>query len=256
VPNTHTLTREIAVKVPRVIALFWLIKILSTSVGESFADYLNEDLGLGLNKTALLMSALMCGALVIQVSLKKYVPAVYWSTVGMVSITGTLITDYFTDGLEIPLITSAAVFSVALAVTFAAWWKQEKTLEMKDINNRSREIFYWVAILFTFALGTAVGDLVSEEMGLGYAKTALLAASLIAVFTALWRTQLVSGVLAFWMAYILTRPLGASIGDLLTQAPEDGGLGISTSLVSQVFFAAMLASVVYLSIRKIDRIEK
>lgn len=251
--QTSARIHPLLVKVPKVIAIFWIIKLLSTSVGESFADYLNETLGWGLTKTTYIMTGLMIVTLAVQIGLKRYIPVVYWLAVALVSITGTLITDNLTDGMDVPLTTSSLVFAVTLALVLFLWWRREGTLEMKSINTRTRETFYWAAILATFALGTAAGDLVSEEIGLGYAHTAWLVIALIAVIAGMWHFRLLSSVAAFWPTYILTRPLGASLGDWLTQAPTDGGLGIDTMVVSQYFFAGMVALIAVLTFSSIDR---
>ena len=149
-PRTSVFTRSLSVKVPRIIALFWLIKILSTSVGEAFADYLNEGLGYGLTKTALLMAGVMTSALVTQISLKRYVPIVYWTTIALVSITGTLITDYLSDGMGVPLTTSSTIFAIALAITFAVWRQREHRIHERRYDFLARihphspsRRFYW-----------------------------------------------------------------------------------------------------------------
>ena len=258
-----TLSRQLLNKVPEVTIFFWLIKIMATTVGETAADFLNENVGLGLTVTSLLMSILLIAALVVQFSRKKYVPSVYWMAVVLISVVGTLITDNLTDGFGVPLIASTIVFGVALMITFAAWYAVENTLSIHTIFTRRRESFYWAAILFTFALGTAAGDYVSEEMGVGYAKGAIIFGGLIAVITALHylskamlakdsQRHTSNAVLAFWLAYILTRPLGASIGDLLTQPSSAGGLGLGTNVVTAIFTISIIALVAFLSVTRID----
>lgn len=255
--------RQILNKVPEVTIFFWLIKIMATTVGETAADFLNENVGLGLTVTSVLMTVLLIGALAVQFTRKMYIPSVYWLAVVLISIVGTLITDNLTDGFGVPLILSTIVFGVALIITFATWFAVEHTLSIHTIFTRRRESFYWGAILFTFALGTAAGDYVSEEMGVGYAKGAIIFGGLIAVITALHyvskavlasesKRQTSNAVLAFWLAYILTRPLGASIGDLLTQPSSAGGLGLGTNVVTAVFTIAIVAMVGILSITKLD----
>jgi uncharacterized membrane-anchored protein len=264
IPATNpSLSRQLLNKVPEVTIFFWLIKIMATTVGETAADFLNENVGLGLTVTSLLMSVLLIGALAWQFTRKKYIPSVYWLAVVLISIVGTLITDNLTDGFGVPLLVSTIVFGIALILTFAAWFSVEKTLSIHTIFTRRRESFYWGAILFTFALGTAAGDYVSEEMGVGYAKGVIIFGGLIAVITALhylFKSVLSVGVkrhesnavLAFWLAYILTRPLGASIGDLLTQPSGDGGLGLGTNVVTAVFTISIVLMVALLSVTKLD----
>lgn len=246
-------TRTMSNKVPLVILLFWVIKVLATTVGETGADYLNFNLGLGLGKTSLIATALLVVMLVVQLKQSHYVPWIYWVTVVMLSIVGTLITDNLSDNFGVSLWVSSALFATALAAVFIAWWRSEHSLSIHDITTPRREGYYWAAILFTFALGTAAGDLVSEQMGLGYAVAGAIFGGLIAAITAGYYARLINPVLAFWSAYILTRPLGASMGDYLTQAPKDGGLGLTTMTVSAVFLAVIVALVTYLTVSGADR---
>ncbi len=243
-------------KVPQVTLIFWVIKLLSTTVGESFADYLSGTLKFGLLKTTWVMGLVMIGLLIWQILGSKYSPSVYWLTVVSVSIGGTLLTDTLTDKIEFPLIYSSSIFAIFLIMIFALWYQSEKTIEMKSINSRKREIYYWSAILTTFALGTAAGDLVSEEIGLGYAKTALLTIGIISLLVFFWKVNVLTGVAIFWPTYILTRPLGASLGDYLTQSKAHGGLNLGPTLVSFVFLAVGISLVTYLSISKSDQFEK
>jgi len=232
---------------------FWIIKILCTTVGETASDFLNVSLGLGLTGTSIIMGALLLIALFFQFKAKKYIPTIYWLTVVLISIFGTLFTDNLTDGLGIPLEISTIVFSIALALTFTVWFSIEKTLSIHSIFTRRREAFYWLAILFTFALGTASGDLMAEGLGLGYFMTGVIVAVAIASIIIAWRFGL-NPVLAFWMAYILTRPLGASLGDFLSQSPSSGGLGLGPTVTSVIFLAAILLLVIFLSLTKRDLI--
>ena len=236
-------------RVPEVTFAFWVIKILSTTTGETFADYLNDGLGLGLTITTWVMSALLAILLVAQFMTKRYNSGIYWSVVVLISIVGTLLTDNLTDVLGVELWVSTVLFSVVLAVTFGIWFYRERTLSIHTIFTRRREAFYWVAILFTFALGTAAGDLISEGMGLGYLFGTILFASLIGIIAIARFVFKVNVVFCFWAAYILTRPLGASIGDLLSQAPADGGLGLGTTVTSFVFLAVIVALAAYLGIK-------
>jgi uncharacterized membrane-anchored protein len=247
-------TRVLLNKVPEVTAFFWIIKILSTTVGETFADFLS-GLGLGLQGTTVVMSVAFAAVLVWQFRTRRYVPAVYWLTVVLVSVVGTLVTDNLTDALGVPLEASTAVFAVALAATFAVWYRVERTLSIHSIVTVRREAFYWLAVLFTFALGTAVGDLVDERFGVGYWPTALVVALLIAAVAAGHLALGANAVLTFWIAYVLTRPLGASLGDGLAQSRADGGLGLGTTWTSLLFLAAILVVVGYLSVTKRDRTE-
>jgi len=255
--------RQMLNKVPEVTLFFWIIKILCTTVGETAADFLNETLHFGLTGTSIVAGVLLVGVLFFQFRAKKYIASVYWLAVVLISVVGTLITDNLTDGLGVSLVTTTVVFSVALALTFVAWYVVEKTLSVHSIYTTRREGFYWLTILFTFALGTAAGDLIAEKWGLGYGPSVLLFIGLIGIVTVahyLMKTflalehkhQSTNAVLAFWLAYILTRPLGASIGDFLSQPHDAGGLGLGTTMTSVIFLTAIFALVVYLTISKKD----
>ena len=243
------ITRRMLNKVPEVTLIFWVIKVLATTVGETAADFLNVDLGLGLAVTSIIMAVLLVAALVAQFELRRYVPAVYWLSVVLISVVGTLITDNLTDNLGVSLWITTAVFAVALAVTFIVWFVSEKTLSIHSIVTIRRETFYWLAVLFTFALGTAAGDLVAESLNLGFLIALLVFAGAIALVAVAYFVFHINAVLAFWIAYILTRPLGASTGDLLSQPTADGGLGLGTTGTSALFLAVILALVIVLSVR-------
>jgi uncharacterized membrane-anchored protein len=242
-------------KVPEVTLYFWVIKILCTTVGETAADFLNANLGFGLTNTTYLVGALLIVALFFQFRAREYKPGIYWLAVVLISVVGTLITDNLVDNFGVALETTTIVFSIALAATFAAWYASEKTLSIHTIVTTRREAFYWLAILFTFALGTAAGDLAAERLGLGFGPSALIFAGLIAIVAVAHFRFNLNAVLAFWLAYILTRPLGASIGDLMSQPAKDGGLGLGTTVTSAIFLATILALVVYLTVTRRDVIE-
>ncbi|MBR0788516.1 hypothetical protein JQ631_05500 [Bradyrhizobium manausense] len=233
-------------KVPEATAIFWVIKILSTTVGETGADYLAVHVGLGASLTAIFMTGLLIATLLLQFSRRAYIPWIYWLTVVLVSIVGTQLTDLLTDKLEISLYISTAAFACALAATFAVWYGAERTLSIHSIVTTKRELFYWIAILFTFALGTAAGDLATEALGLGFQLGVVAFGVLIVAVTA---TYYIGGhpVLTFWLAYILTRPLGASLGDLLSQAREYGGIGLGTIQTSIVFLTVIVGLVAWVT---------
>ncbi|MFJ4031251.1 COG4705 family protein [Streptomyces griseoluteus] len=239
-------------KVPEVTAYFWIIKVLCTTVGETAADLLNEKAGLGLTGVSVLMSALLAVVLVVQFRTKEYRAGVYWLAVALISVVGTLISDNLTDNIGVPLETTTAVFAVLLAVAFVVWYRRERTLSIHSIDTTSREAYYWLVVLFTFALGTAGGDLVSERMDLGYWLAAVLFALAIAAVAIAHFALGLDAVWSFWIAYILTRPLGASIGDYLSQPTGDGALGFGTVVTSGLFLAVILGLVVYLAVTRKD----
>ncbi|MGW5866674.1 COG4705 family protein [Streptomyces sp. NPDC055239] len=239
-------------KVPEVTVYFWIIKVLCTTVGETAADLLNEKLGLGLTGVSLLMSALLAVVLIAQFRTSAYSAGVYWAAVALISIVGTLISDNLTDNMGVPLETSTAVFALGLAVVFALWYRSERSLSIRSVDTVRRESFYWLAVLFTFALGTAAGDLVAERMALGYWLSAVLFALAIAAVAVAHGALGLNAVWSFWIAYILTRPLGASAGDYLSQPTGDGGLGLGTVVTSVLFLAVILALVVFLATTRKD----
>jgi uncharacterized membrane-anchored protein len=244
--NTSTISN----RVPEVVGSFWIIKVLATTVGETGADYLSTNLKLGLSGTSYIMSIILLLALFNQFRLKHYVPVSYWIVVVLMSVTGTLITDRLVDELKVSLVTIIIVFSIILAVVFSVWYANEKTLAMHSINTTKRELFYWVAILVTFALGTATGDYLAEALKLGYLEAAIIFGAAIAAIAIGHFYFRLNGVLSFWLAYILTRPLGASIGDLLSQPTKNGGYGLGTVGTSILFLSIITSLIIYLSFKQ------
>jgi uncharacterized membrane-anchored protein len=253
-PHVSDRARQMLNKVPEVTVYFWVIKILCTTVGESFADYINETLGFGLTKTTLVFSAALVVALVVQFMLNRYVPAAYWLAVVLISVVGTLLTDNLTDARGVPLAVSSIVFAVLLACVFAIWYARERTLSIHTIVTTPREAFYWLTVLVTFALGTAVGDWTLELTGWSPGAAILLPLGLILAVLVAWRLGM-GPVLSFWLAYILTRPLGANIGDFLAAPRSEGGLGLGTLGTSVLFLGTIVVIVSYLTITDKDRTE-
>jgi uncharacterized membrane-anchored protein len=249
------LRRTMLNKVPEVTVYFWIIKVLCTTVGESFADYINETLGFGLTNTTVVFSAALVVALIAQFRLHRYVPAVYWLAVVLISVVGTLLTDNLTDARGVPLWLSTTVFSLLLAAVFAIWYARERTLSIHTIVTTPRESFYWLTVLVTFALGTAAGDWTIELTGWTPGAAILLPAGLIASVFVAWRLG-AGPVLCFWLAYILTRPLGANIGDYLAAPRSEGGLGLGTFGTSLLFLGTIVAVVAYLTVTDRDRTER
>jgi uncharacterized membrane-anchored protein len=236
-------------KVPQVTLAFWAIKIMSTTVGETGADYLAVHVGLGTALTDGITMTLLTAALILQIRTSRHVPWIYWLTVVLVSVVGTQITDLLTDSMGVSLYLSTSAFVAILAAIFAAWYRVERTLSIHTIVTLRRELFYWSAILCTFALGTAAGDLASEALGLGFNLGVIVFGALIALIAAAYQNN-ADAVLCFWLAYILTRPLGASLGDLLSQSREYGGLGFGTVDTSIAFLTVIIALVAVLSVRQ------
>jgi len=228
--------------------------VLSTTVGETAADFLSVTMNLGLQTTAVILSGSFILALVYQFKRKRYVPFSYWTVIVLVSVVGTLISDLLVDHYGMTLEFATGMFAAGLAALFALWYAVEKTLSIHTIYSFGREAFYWLPILLTFSLGTAVGDLSAEAMGLGYFQSLPMYAGLIGLVAAGYYSPLkINGVLAFWLAYIFTRPLGASAGDWLSQPVADGGLGLGTTFTSGTFLVLIATLVTYLWVRESGR---
>lgn len=236
--------KKALLRVPEVTLIFWIIKTLSTTVGETGADFLASGLNLGMPLTTLLMSGIMASLLFLQFGkFKRYIPGNYWALVVLMSVIGTLITDILVDLAGVSLSTLSIIFSVMMLGGFYLWYREEGTLSIHTINTGKREAWYWVVILLAFALGTGVGDLISEHFALGYDKALLLFSGLIALVAVAHYVLKLNAVTAFWFAYVLTRPLGASLGDFLIQAPADGGLGVDMITVNMTFLTAIVSLV-------------
>jgi len=238
-------------KVPEVTVYFWIIKLLTTGMGETTSDYLVHQLD---PLIAVALGGLgLAAALVLQFSVRRYVAWIYWVAVVMVAIFGTMAADALHIGLGIPYLVSTAFFAVALAVIFVAWYAREKTLSIHSIDTRPRELFYWATVMATFALGTAAGDMTAITLGLGYFSSGVLFAVVIAVPALAYRLWGLNAILAFWFAYIVTRPLGASFADWLGRSPHLGGLGLGTGPVSLGLALVIGVFVGYLTVTHEDR---
>ncbi len=242
-------TRTLLNKVPEITILFWVVKILSTTVGETAADFLNSNVGLGLSATTALMALLLAAALVVQLSARRYIPSAYWLVVVLVSVVGTLFSDNLVDNFGVSLWTTSGIFAAGLVASFLAWYRSERTLSIHTIVTRRREAYYWLVILFTFALGTSAGDLVAEKLAVGYLPSAMIFGAVIAAVTAAYYVFRLNAVVAFWAAYIVTRPFGASMGDFLTAPVKEGGLGIGTNGTSAIFLAIIVGCVAWFSVQ-------
>jgi uncharacterized membrane-anchored protein len=231
-------------KVPEITLAFWIIKIMSTTVGETGADFLAVNAGWGQGVTTGVMGSLLAIALIMQLRARLYIPWIYWLTVVLVSVVGTQITDALTDGLGVSLYISTMVFAAGLAVIFALWYRMERTLSIRTIITQRRELFYWAAVLCTFALGTAAGDLATEALGLGFKWGTVAFGATISLTLVAWRLG-ANAVLTFWIAYILTRPFGAALGDLLTQSKIYGGLGLGAMWTSAIFLTVIVFLVTF-----------
>ena len=247
-PTADSTTRTLLSRVPEVTLFFWIIKILATTVGETAADNLNETLGFGLTWTTVVMAVLLVICLFFQFRMQRYVAGVYWLAVVLISVVGTLITDNLTDRFGVSLFLSTGVFAVVLAGVFFAWYRSEGTLSIHSITTARRERFYWATVLATFALGTAAGDLTAATMHLGYLDSGILFTVLIAVPFVAWRWFGLGEIAAFWTAYVLTRPLGASFADWFGKDHRLSGLGYGDGTVAGIELIAIIGFVAWLTI--------
>ena len=260
-----TRRRQLLNKVPEVTIYFWIIKCLCTTIGETMSDNLMSRFAVGgdnaspaqlqtaLYEVTAITVAVLAVLLAVQFRLRRYVPFVYWANIVVISVVGTQITDMFEGQGDVPNhMWAITIVSLALlGAVFLVWWLVERTLSMHSIRTARREAFYWLAILTTFATGTAVGDLIAEKFSLGYLTTLGVFAAIIALIAGLWKATPINAVLAFWLAYIMTRPLGASTGDWLSQQGNQG-LNLGTTTTSYLFLGVIVLLVVFLQIRKPD----
>lgn len=245
-------TKNLAsLRVPEITFIFWMVKMFSTTVGETMADFISLDLGLGMPTVSIMIGALMVFIFGLQFTkIKTYVPIVYWTLVALMSIEGTLITDILVDLMHVSLETLCIIFTIAMIGGFILWYMQEKTLSIHSINTTSKEAYYWIVILLAFALGTAVGDLLSESLTLGYANALLLFIALMMIIGILYYVFNINAILTFWLAYIMTRPLGAALGDYLSKSHDEGGLGFGMIPINSLFFIAIGGSIFYMHIQQ------
>ena len=241
------MTKELINRVASLGVLFWVIKILSTTVGETAADFVAVKLKFGLANTAIVMGVITIMVTFWNFKQKKYFPPSYWLLIVMMSIEGTLITDFLVEKFSVSLLTLDVIFTIAMVLLFFIWYKKERTLSIHAINNNARERFYWIIVLTTFALGTGVGDTVSEYLKVGYLNSLIIFGSIFVLSGILYYTKVINAVLAFWIAFIVTRPIGASLGDLFIQSPKAAGLGISISIINIVFFVTIIVAVAHLT---------
>jgi uncharacterized membrane-anchored protein len=236
-------------KVPKITALFWIVKILSTAMGEATSDASVEKLGPAV--AAPLALILLFFALRLQFKADRYIPKVYWFAVSMVAVFGTMAADGI-HLIGIPYIVTSSMYAVLLAVIFALWYRKEKTLSIHSIYTKSRETYYWLTVFATFALGTAIGDLTATSFNLGFLHSGLMFIGFILIPLILQYVFKANSIFTFWFAYILTRPLGASFADWFGKPKNIGGLNVGDPIVSIVFIAIIVILVTYMSITHKD----
>lgn len=244
-------TREMLVKVPEVTLIFWIAKLCTTCFGESFSDYVFFNDYIGRNNAIMMGAALLIVCLAVQMTRRRYVPWIYWLAVTSVAIFGTMSADFLNQDLGMPLWASSLMLLVLLSAVFISWYTTEKTLNVHSITTRRRETFYWLTVLLTFALGTAAGDYAAGPMGLGTLASTLFFLGVILVPLAGWKWLRFNAVFAFWLAYTITRPLGASFGDYLAvPAPYGDGLQIGTGPISLATGILLLGIIAVIDVRQ------
>jgi uncharacterized membrane-anchored protein len=239
----------VAVKVPEITLIFWVLKLLTTGMGEAMSDFMGQQsvpiagavgiLGMGF-------------ALRLQFRAREYRAPVYWFTVMMVAIFGTMVADGIRDGAGLTYTVTTPLFALIVAVTFFVWYRSEGTLSIHSIDTRRREAFYWAAVLGTFALGTAAGDLTALSLHWGFFESALLFAAVFAIPAVAWWRGRLNPIVAFWAAYVVTRPLGASFADWFSKPPAISGLGLGDGVVSALALVVFIALVAWVTVTRKD----
>lgn len=236
-------------KIPEIIALFWIMKICATTLGETAGDLISMTMNVGYAVSSILLLSVFFVTLAAQLFSKKYIPVIYWLVILSTSTAGTTMSDFMDRTLGLGYATGSLILVAILCLTLFIWRLSEKSLSVTNITTRRGELFYWTAILFSNTLGTALGDYLADNSGLGFAGGAILIASvLVVVVLAHYFTKL-SPILLFWVAFVLTRPFGATFGDLLTKSTEKGGLGFGTQGSSFILFTMLCTLIIYTSIR-------
>jgi uncharacterized membrane-anchored protein len=249
-PSRHSPRGQGNRRVPEVTALFWVIKILTTAMGESTSDYLVHRLDPVV--AVALGGVALAAALLVQFSVRRYLAPIYWSAVVMVAVFGTMVADVLHIKFGVPYQVSTGLFAIVLAVVFLAWHQSEATLSIHSIYTTRREAFYWAAVVSTFALGTALGDMTATTLHLGYFVSGVLFVGLIAVPALAFRFLNLNAILAFWSAYVLTRPLGASFADWMGKPHAVGGLAWGDGTVSFGLTVLIVGLVGYLTVTRRD----
>ena len=237
-------------KIPAVTLLFWIMKICATTLGETAGDLLSMTLHVGYAISSLLLISVFVVTLIAQLFSKRYIPVLYWAVILSTSTAGTTMSDYMDRTLGVGYAMGSLILITILIIILFLWYKSEKSLSVTNIKTFRGELFYWMAILFSNTLGTALGDFLADNTGLGFGGGAILIGSLLTLVVLAHYFTKISSVILFWIAFVLTRPFGATFGDLLTKVPEKGGLGFGTKGSSLILFAILAVLIIYTSFRQ------
>ncbi len=244
-------------KIPELTILFWIMKITATTLGETGGDLLAQTLNVGYGTSTLIFFAFFLIMLACQLLTKRYIPPIYWAVIVATSTAGTTMSDYMDRTLNLGYSLGSLILVTVLLITLLTWWLTEKSLSVTNISSRRGEIFYWIAILFSNTLGTALGDFLADDSGLGFGGSALLISAVLLLVVLAYYFTKISRILLFWIAFILTRPFGATFGDLLTKSKEKGGLDYGTKGASLILFALLIALIIYEVVKqKKDRLRE
>ncbi|KDF01999.1 membrane protein [Mycolicibacterium aromaticivorans JS19b1 = JCM 16368] len=232
-------------KLPHITALFWALKILATTLGETAGDYFSQTLGLGTLRSACLLLAVFLVAVTIQLRASRFHPALFWTVVVLTSTAGTTISDYINYTSHLGQLTGVLILGSGLAVVMLVWWRSGQTLNVENVATLSGEVLFWIAVVFSNSLGTSTGDYLAGGLDLGLRPAALmLTAAMLLLLAAHYFTKL-NAMLLFWIAFILTRPWGAEVGNILSRSPDRGGVGWGNAGASSVLIAGLVVLVAY-----------
>ena len=232
-------------KIPALTLLFWIMKITATTLGETGGDYIAQTLNIGYATSTIIFFSFFIVLVIAQLMSKGYIPAIYWAVIVATSTSGTTMSDYMDRTLELGYALGSLILISILILVLITWKITEKTVSVTNIQSRRGELFYWTAILFSNTLGTALGDFLADDSGLGFGGSALLITGVLLLVVLAYYFTKISRVILFWIAFVLTRPFGATFGDLLTKSKEKGGLGYGTVGASLILLGLLVALIIY-----------
>ena len=237
-------------KLPEITLLFWIMKICATTLGETAGDLFSMTLNIGYAVSSIMLISIFLVTLIAQLISKRYIPVLYWTVILATSTAGTTMSDYMDRTLKLGYANGSLILLSVLIMTLLLWYYVERSLSVTNIKTFKGELFYWIAILFSNTLGTALGDFLADNSGLGFAGGAILISSILTLVVLAYYFTKISHVVLFWVAFVLTRPFGATFGDLLTKIPDKGGFGFGTKGSSLILFTILIILIVYTSVRR------
>ncbi|MDF3335862.1 hypothetical protein P3H80_00425 [Mycolicibacterium septicum] len=236
-------------KLPHVTVLFWNLKIVATTLGETGGDLLAQTLNVGYLVATLIFCGFLIVAVSVQLAARRFHPAIFWTVIALTSTAGTTLSDLMNRTGGVGYTGGAAILTTGLIIVFIIWWRSGQTLDVENVATFRGELLYWIAILFSNSLGTSSGDFLADSLGLGFRDSALVLSAIMAALLAAHYLTRINGMLLFWIAFVLTRPLGATVGDFLSKPRDHGGLEWGTMWTSATLLATMIALIIYQSIQ-------